>query len=261
MSILSEIVAHKHAEVTERARRIPLTELALLATEMPPARSFKPALQQSPAIIAEIKRRSPSRPSLREITNIADLAQDYEHGGAAALSVLTDARYFGMQLDELPLARNACSLPVLRKDFILDEYMVLESRVLGADALLLIAAVLGERELQRLLLLTGQLGMQALVEVHSEVELKRALAAGADIVGINARNLGTFEVDLEVVRRLALLAPAEVLLVAESGIRTRDDIASLQECGIGAFLIGESLLASSDPSAMLRSLREMEARV
>lgn len=223
---------------------------------LPELRDFRGALAQPGlSVIAEIKRRSPSRGDLAPGAVAADLARAYEAGGAACLSVLTDEEFFGGSPDDLREARAACGLPVLRKDFTLSPIDVVEARLMGADAVLLIVAALSDAELTRLHGLATELGMAVLVEVHDEAELDRALAAGAAIVGVNQRDLRTFEVDHARAARLAARIPPGVLKVAESGIRTRDDAAACEQAGFDAVLVGESIVTSPDPAAAVRALK------
>lgn len=227
-----------------------------IADRLPELRDFRGALAgPGLSVIAEIKRRSPSRGELAPGLVAADLARAYEAGGAACVSVLTDHEFFGGSPDDLRQARAACSLPVLRKDFTLSPIDVVEARLMGADAVLLIVAALPDAELARLHALATELGMAALVEVHDEAELERALAAGASIVGVNQRDLRTFAVEERRAARLAARIPAGVLKVAESGIRTRDDAAACEQAGFDAVLVGESLVTSPDPAASVRALR------
>jgi indole-3-glycerol phosphate synthase len=238
-----------------------MSDLKALALEIPPPRPFRGALARTDRVnvIAEHKRRSPSRGTIREDLRAADVAQAYEAAGAAALSVLTDEPFFGGRLEHLVAARAATSLPVLRKDFIVDRWQVWEARAAGADAVLLIVAALDDRTLRDLLLVSQEAGMDALVEVHDRLELDRALEAGAQLVGVNNRNLKTMEVSLETSLLLAPALPEGVLAVAESGIRSGDDVRRLRETGFSAFLIGESLMGAPDPGAALRSLLEASA--
>ncbi len=234
---------------------------------MPPTRAFRAALTDGSAggageaggpgivVIAEVKRRSPSAGALAPDLDPGRLARSYEAGGAAALSVLTDVAFFGGSADDLGRARAACSLPVLRKDFTVCEADVCDARLMGADAVLLIVASLSDDELGRFRTLATELGMAALVEVHSADELDRALSAGADVVGVNRRNLATFEVDLELARRLVSRIPDEVVTVAESGVRGPDDVAGLASDGYDAVLVGETLVTAPDPASALRALR------
>jgi len=262
VTILDEILAHKREEVARSKRALPPDELAALARgAADPTRGFRAALQRSPRprIVAEIKRRSPSRGEIRADFDPVACAKAYADSGAAAISVLTDERYFGGHLDFLGLVRRSVSLPILCKDFVVDAYQIDEVRLRGADAVLLIAAAVApERrvaELARLRARASSLGLDALVEVHDRAELADALAAGADLLGVNNRDLRTFSVDLATTERLASGLPDGVVLVAESGIHSPEDIARLEAAGADAFLVGEALMRAADLGAALRQLR------
>jgi indole-3-glycerol phosphate synthase len=262
VTILDEILEHKRRELAEARRRVPPAEQAARAEACAaPTRGFRRALlaAPSPAVIAEIKRRSPSKGSLRADADPAALARAYARGGAAAISVLTDERYFGGSLQDLAAARGAVELPLLRKDFVIDAYQVEEARANGADAVLLIAAALPPARLSALRKRAQELGLDALVEVHDEAELDAALDAGADLVGVNNRDLRSFAVDLSVTERLArrLPDPEAVLLVAESGIGGGEDLRRLQRAGARAFLVGELLMREADPGLALERLRRI----
>ena len=259
--VLDGIIARTRQHVAEERAHRPLEKVRAAADEAPPVRPFGAALARPGrlSVIAEHKRRSPSRGVIREDLAPEDVARGYEAAGAAALSVLTDEPFFGGRLEHLVAARRATALPVLRKDFIVDTWQVWEARAAGADAVLLIVAALEDDALGALLALAGEAGLDALVEVHSRDELDRALAAGARIVGINNRNLKTLEVSLETALSLATAIPRGVVSVAESGIRTGGDIRTLRQAGFDAFLIGERLMGAPDPGQALRSLLE-EAR-
>lgn len=257
MSILDRIVLHKQQELEVLRRAVPEAEMARRAASAPPPRPFLDALARPGLqVIAEVKGASPSAGVLRESLDVAELAQQYAHGGACALSVLTDREFFRGAPEHVPLARAATDLPVLRKDFILDAYQVYEARALGADAVLLIAAVLQGRQLQQLRELAEALGMAALVEVHTEEEVDRALEAGARLVGINNRDLRTFRVDLATTERLRPRIPASVPVVSESGIERPEDVRRVWAAGVRAVLVGSALVRSPDPAAKLRELRE-----
>jgi indole-3-glycerol phosphate synthase len=231
-------------------------ELERRAADRPAARDFRAALIASPpAIIAEIKQASPSKGVFTDDFQPASIAKLYEAGGAAALSILTDEEFFKGKLADLEAARSAVAVPVLRKDFTIDEFHVIEAAAHGADAILLIAAILDVQQLRDFRELAGQYGMAALVEVHDDYELDAALDSGANIVGVNNRNLHTFEVALDTSLRLAAKMPAVVVKVAESGIHSRADVQRLQAAGLHAFLVGEHLMKSADPAAALRELR------
>jgi indole-3-glycerol phosphate synthase len=250
--ILARIVARKRDELA-CATRTP-GELEARALEVR-RRDFRAALAgKSPAIIAEIKKASPSKGILASDFNPLRIAREYEQGGAAALSVLTDESFFQGSLADLECARGAVGIPVLRKDFTLEEYHVLEAAASGADAILLIAAILDERHIRDLRELAARWGMVALVETHDEWELARAIAAGAEIIGVNNRNLTNFQVTLDTSLRLAERIPAGVLRVSESGIHSHADVERLRAAGYQALLVGEHLMQAQSPAAALRSL-------
>jgi indole-3-glycerol phosphate synthase len=239
-----------------------LDGLVARAAAEPPCRGFRAAIEaravaggDRPAVVAEIKRRSPSRGDLAADLDPAAVAAAYTAGGAACLSVLTDADFFGGSPADLAAARAASGLPVLRKDFTVSAHDVADARLMGADAVLLIAAALTDPELARLRRLAADLGMDAVVEVHDEAEVDRALAAEADVVGVNQRDLVTFEVDGDRAARLAPLLPDGVVRVAESGVAGPADAAALADAGYHAVLVGEWLVRSADPAAAVRSLR------
>jgi indole-3-glycerol phosphate synthase len=252
--ILARIVEHKRAELAQDvARRGELERRAAARTDY---RDFRAALTaRAPAIIAEIKKASPSKGTLADQFDPASIARMYSSGGAAALSVLTDREFFQGSLSDLEAARDAVSLPVLRKDFTLDPFHVVQAAAHGADAILLIAALLDEKGIRRLRELAAQYQMAALVEVHDASELETALDSGAAIIGVNNRNLHTFEVTLQTSLQLAEKIPASVVKVSESGIHSRGDVARLAAAGFHAFLVGEHLMKSADPAGALRELR------
>ncbi|MCC6640900.1 MAG: indole-3-glycerol phosphate synthase TrpC [Deltaproteobacteria bacterium] len=259
MTILDEIVAHKRSEIAAARLHEPDAVLAARAEAVSdPTRGLRRSIETGtpPRIIAEIKRRSPSRGEIRSDFDPAAIAKDYLEGGAAALSVLTDEHYFGGRIEYLATARAAASLPILRKDFIVESRQIDEARVAGADAVLLIVAALAPRALEALHGRALAVGLDVLVEVHDEAELDTALAAGAKLVGINNRDLRSFAVDLGVTERLAPRAPQDVVIVAESGIMTSADVRRLSAAGARAFLVGESLMREPDPGLALRRLRE-----
>jgi indole-3-glycerol phosphate synthase len=233
-----------------------LDALVAACGDRPPTRGFAAALRRpgDVAVIAECKRRSPSKGDLAPDLDPADLAKRYEAGGAACMSVLTDVEHFGGSVDDLQAARAACDLPVLRKDFTVDLRDVADARLMGADAVLLIAAALDDDELRRFHDLAVGLGLDALVEVHDRRELDRALAAGATLVGANSRDLRTFEVDLEGAAALADAMPEGTTTVFESGIRTAADVAVVRDAGWDAILVGEMLVTSGDPEHAIREL-------
>ncbi|MGD9998093.1 MAG: indole-3-glycerol phosphate synthase TrpC [Ilumatobacteraceae bacterium] len=255
---LDRILA-RHREVATLDTR-PIDTLIADARAMPPARDFPDALRSGEGlqVIAEIKRRSPSKGDLHADLDPADIARRYEQGGAACLSVLTDVEHFGGSADDLRAARAACSLPVLRKDFTVSPRDVCDARAMGADCLLLIAAALEPGELADLHALAVDVGLHVLVEIHDEPELAVAIAAGARLVGVNQRDLVTFEVDHARAVRMASIIPDDVVKVAESGVRDRADAASLQEAGYHAVLVGETLVTASDPTRAIRQLRGLD---
>ena len=250
--VLAQIVGHKRQELAVRRRdRDRLERQAMETTRRPFAKALAAA---HIAIIAEIKKASPSKGVLSAAFSPESIARAYEQGGAAALSVLTDQRYFQGSLAHLQEARSAVAIPVLRKDFTIDEFDVVEAAASGADAVLLIAAILSELQLRVFREQAESFSMAALVEVHDRDDLDLALASGAAIVGVNNRDLHTFEVTLETSLRLAEHIPSGVVKVSESGIRSKSDIGSLRDAGYQAFLIGEHLMRSGDPRQALRDL-------
>jgi indole-3-glycerol phosphate synthase len=254
-SYLADILATHRADARGDGRDV--DELAAQAASLPgrPARDFAAALRgEGLSCIAEIKRRSPSKGDLNPDLQPDLVAKDYEVGGASCLSVLTDAQYFAGSVDDLRSARAACDLPVLRKDFTVSELDVVDARLMGADAVLLIAAALSDLELGRFHQRATSLGLAALVEVHDEAELERALEGGARLVGVNQRDLRTFAVDQERAESLAARIPADVVAVAESGIRDGDDARRLADAGYDAILVGETLVRAGDPVAALQAL-------
>lgn len=247
MSILDEIVASKRIEVAAARQRLPLEEL--LARDIVfPVRDFRAALvpRGSIRLIAEVKKASPSARVIRPQFDPVDIARIYKQHGAACLSILTDAPFFQGELRYLADVRASVEIPLLRKDFLIDDYQVVEARAAGADAILLIAEILDDASLRRLLERARQLGMSALVEFHDEANLTRVLASGADLVGINNRDLRHFQTDLEHTLRLRDRIPPHVLVVSESGIRTRHDVERLEAAGISAILVGEALMRADD---------------
>jgi len=257
--ILARIVRRKREEVAERAAGRSAAALERELVRSPAVRGFAAALASrvaagEPGVIAEIKRASPSRGLLRDPFRPAEIAASYQRGGAACLSVLTDVDFFQGADEHLREARAACTLPVLRKDFIVDPYQVLEARVLGADCILLIAACLDDAALQQLGALAGELGMDVLTEVHDAAELDRALAVPGQLIGINNRDLRTFTVDLETTLALRERVPPERMLVTESGIQGPADVARMRARGVHVFLVGESFMRAPDPGARLKEL-------
>jgi len=255
---LDRIVAEHRAEAASDTRD--LAELWERAAALPAPRAFRDALSgPGLSVISEVKRRSPSKGDLFGDLDPASLAKQYAEGGAACLSVLTDGPNFGGSPEDLQSARQAVALPALRKDFTVHERDVLDARLMGADAVLLIAAALDDDELGRFHSLAVDLGLDVLVETHDEAELDRALAVGATLVGVNQRDLVTFEVDHERAQRMGSAMPAGVVSVAESGVRGPEDAATLAEAGYDAILVGESLVTSGDPTTAVRALREAGA--
>ncbi|MCX7926197.1 MAG: indole-3-glycerol phosphate synthase TrpC [Fimbriimonadales bacterium] len=256
MTILQRILETKREEVDSRRRAAPLAELKARLHDLPPPRGFHHALRHSAnpiALIAEIKRASPSKGMIREDFDPAAIAEQYAAAGADALSVLTDEPYFQGKPEYVLQARERVPLPALRKDFILDAYQVYESRALGADAILLIVAALPDRkQLHDLRALAESLGMDALVEVHDEWELETAVESGATLIGVNNRDLRTFEVSLETTFRLLRYFPDEATCVSESGIETAEQVQRLHAAGVHALLVGETLMRAADPVATVR---------
>jgi indole-3-glycerol phosphate synthase len=254
-TILDQIVECKYKEVAAAKQAGSVAALQRQASMAPPPRDMVSALARpGVSLIAEVKRASPSKGVLCPDLDPASLASIYEAGGAAAISVLTDKRFFQGSLDDLRAVRQHAGLPVLRKDFVIDPYQVVEARAAGADAVLLIVAVLSDGDLASLYRLARELGMAALVEVHDEAELARALAIGPRIVGINNRDLRTFHVNLETTARLRARVPKDVVLVAESGVHTPADVARLSAIGADAMLIGEALVRAPDVGQKIREL-------
>ena len=257
--ILQRILARKGEEVAERAQRVPLVDLHARIAEASPVRGFAAALHARIAaghagVIAEVKKASPSKGVIRERFDPSAIARSYEAGGAACLSVLTDIDFFQGHDTFLRHARAACALPVLRKDFIVDEYQVVEARVLGADCVLLIVAALDDAQLADYTHLALSLGMDVLVEVHDLDELERALPVPAPLLGVNNRSLRTFEVSLDTTLGLRNAVPGDRLLVTESGIHTREDVAKMRANGVDAFLVGEAFMRAPEPGEELARL-------
>ena len=257
--ILKKILARKAEEVAQRRWRLSPNELSRRVEDLPPPRPFLNRLQQTiaqgrAAVIAEIKRASPSKGLLRDPFEPAEIARSYAAAGAAGLSVLTDRDFFQGHEDHLQEARAACELPVLRKDFIIDPYQIHEARLIGADCILLIVAALENAALGELARLAEELKMDVLVEVHDARELERALAIGATLVGINNRDLRSFETRLETTLRLLPMIPDHCTIVTESGIHIREDVALMRAHGVHAFLVGEAFMRAADPGAKLAEL-------
>ncbi len=258
-TILDKIVARKVEEVALRSQRVSLADLEARAREQSAARGFAQAVcarvaKDDHAVIAEVKKASPSKGVIREDFHPPQIAQSYEHGGATCLSVLTDIDFFQGSDEYLQQARSACSLPVLRKDFTVDPYQVIEARAIGADAILLIAAVLTDTQLRELSDTAAEVGVDVLVEVHDRAELDRALALSTPLIGVNNRNLHTFETTLDTTMQLLPHIPADRVLVTESGIHSVDDVSALRERGVHAFLIGEAFMRAAEPGQQLSAL-------
>jgi indole-3-glycerol phosphate synthase len=255
--ILQQIVAGKRREIASARERLPEAELDSRVTTLRPARDFRGALLSATgvAVIAEVKKASPSAGVIRPDFDPAAIASAYERGGASCISVLTDAPYFQGSLDDLRSVRAAVELPILRKDFILERYQLVEARCAGADAVLLIAEILPGATLPKLLRQAHELGLQALVELYERDNLQRVLDAGATLVGVNNRDLRTFVIRLGHTLDIAAAVPPGVCLVSESGIRNRADVERLLAAGVRAILVGETLMRASDPAAALAELR------
>lgn len=253
--ILDTIVKQVKQRVAEQQTVFPLAKLRDEIGNIPEADSFKKALQRPEIqVIAEIKKASPSAGIICDHFDPQAIAREYGEAGAAAISVLTEQDFFQGSLDILSRVREAVMLPLLRKDFLIDPYQIYQARYYGANCVLLIAAILSEQQLAQFQQLAGDLGMNALVEVHNEDELEKVLQVGADIIGINNRNLQTFRVDVNTSLRLREKIPVECVVVSESGIKTREDVAQLEQAGINAMLIGETLMRASDKQEIFRKL-------
>lgn len=259
MNVLSEIIAKKRERVSEAKKNVPLERMSHLASEVrgkARPHAFIDALRADAInVIAEFKRRSPSKGTIRADAKLVEIVQSYEAGGAAAISVLTEEDYFDGSLDDLRNVKSAVKLPVLRKDFVFEEYQVYESAAAGADAILLIVAALNDETLLDLRQLAeDEMHMDALVEVHTSDELKRAAACGAKLIGVNNRDLRTFEVSLDTSLSLASQMPGESVAISESGLHSSNDLQRLYEAGYRGFLIGETLMRADDPEVELRKL-------
>jgi indole-3-glycerol phosphate synthase len=259
-SLLQQIIDSRRLTIEASRQTLPLAKLreqSLSQRAQAEAYALMKALSVGDRIniIAEFKRRSPSKGVIRADIPPADLAQRYERGGAAAISVLTEQEHFGGSLEDLRSVKSAVTVPVLRKDFILDEYQIYEAAACGADAVLLIVAALKDNELTRLRRIAEEeLGLDALVEVHSRDEMNRAITSGAKLIGVNNRDLNTFDVSLETSVNLSTYASSNTLLVSESGLKSRDELLRLRELGYSGFLIGESLMTADAPEALIQSL-------
>lgn len=255
MTVLDDIIVGVREDLAAREAEIPLAQIKEAAREAAPALDARATLLgKGISIISEVKRSSPSKGALADIPAPGDLAIAYQSGGASVISVLTESRRFGGSLADLDEVRAKVSLPILRKDFVVTEYQIYEARAHGADVILLIVAALNDEQLQSLLALTRELGMTALVEVHTEEETRRAIDAGADVIGINARNLKTLEVDMGMFEKLVALVPNEIVKVAESGVSSPEDVRTYYEQGADAVLTGEALVRSGDPRAAVEAM-------
>lgn len=255
MTVLDDIIIGVREDLAAREALVPLENMKEAAALAPPARDARAALLgPGIAIISEVKRSSPSKGALADIPEPGALAIEYQAGGASAISVLTEERRFGGSLADLDRVREKVSVPVLRKDFVVTEYQIYEARAHGADLVLLIVAALTDEELARFLALTEELGMTALVEVHDEEESKRAVASGAQVIGINARNLKTLDVDMAVFERLVGLLPDGVVKVAESGVSGPEDVLAYWKAGADAVLTGEALVKAGQPREALADM-------
>ena len=257
--ILKKILRRKTEEIAERSTRTSLRELSQQIDALPPTRGFQQQLldtvaDDQPAVIAEIKKASPSKGLMRDPFIPAEIAQSYAQHGATCLSVLTDQDFFQGSDEYLQQARAACNLPVLRKDFTIDSYQIYEARVIGADCILLIAAALGDPSLGELAQLGHELGLDVLVEIHDADELERALALNITLLGINNRDLRTFDTRLDTTLNLLADIPDDCLVVTESGIHSQADVALMREHGVNAFLVGEAFMRASEPGAKLAEL-------
>ena len=257
--ILKKIIARKHEEIAERRQKVSLAEMIERAAAADPCRGFVDAMKNKiaagqSAVIAEIKKASPSKGVMREHFVPAEIAVSYEKGGAACLSILTDADFFQGSEEYLQQARAACSLPVIRKDFIVDPYQVYEARAINADCILLIVAALEDAQMKILADLATQLGMDVLVEVHDAEELARALPLNLPLVGINNRNLRTFEVNLKTTLDMLASIPDDRIVVTESAIHSVDDVNLMRDNAVNAFLVGEAFMRADDPGAQLAKL-------
>jgi len=254
-SFLEEVVERTRAEVAARRELVPLGALQDRLAPPPRSRPFSERLvQEGISLIAEMKRASPSKGPIRPDATVTDIVRAYESSGASACSVLTEPHWFGGSLDDLVEARAACELPLLRKDFIVDPYQLAEARLAGADAVLLIVAALDPAELTSLQDQADEIGLDCLVEVHDEDEMETALECGAEIIGVNNRNLQTLDVDPETALRLLADAPAGTIVVAESGITSNADVQRLEDAGVDAILVGEALMREDDPAAAVHAL-------
>lgn len=257
--ILKKILARKQQEVADRKSKVPLDELKQRLADTPPQRGFYHAIsnkieQGIAAVIAEVKKASPSKGIIREDFDPAAIARSYENGGACCLSVLTDIDFFQGSDDYLQQARNACTLPILRKDFMIDPYQIIEAKVIGADCILLIVSALTDKQLQELAGTASEAGLDILVEVHNREELERGMMLRTPLIGINNRDLSTFETSLDTTIGLLTDMPADRTVVTESGIHSRDDVSLMRKHNVNSFLVGEAFMAATEPGEKLKEL-------
>ncbi|MEI7797135.1 MAG: indole-3-glycerol phosphate synthase TrpC [Actinomycetes bacterium] len=253
LNVLDQIIQGVREDLAERKKLVELNELVAKISEVNPVIDVLPSLQSSNlSVIAEVKRSSPSKGALAQISDPAALALSYQTGGATAVSVLTESRKFGGSLADLAAVRSAINIPILRKDFTVDEYQIFEARAYGADIILLIVAALSDLQLSEFFAISKSLGMQVLVETHTLEEVERALSLDPEIIGVNARDLTTLKIDLGAFDKLALAIPEGVVKVAESGISSLSDVISYRNSGAEAILVGEALVKDGDPAQMIR---------
>jgi len=253
LNVLDQIIQGVREDLAERKKLVELNELVAKISEVNPVIDVLPSLQSSNlSVIAEVKRSSPSKGALAQISDPAALALSYQTGGATAVSVLTESRKFGGSLADLAAVRSAINIPILRKDFTVDEYQIFEARAYGADIILLIVAALSDLQLSEFFAISKSLGMQVLVETHTLEEVERALSLDPEIIGVNARDLTTLKIDLGAFDKLALAIPEGVVKVAESGISSLADVISYRKSGAEAILVGEALVKDGDPAQMIR---------
>ena len=259
MDILAEIISYKKKRIAQKKEKIPLAKLKDKIAELPSARNFKRAISSSGKInlICEIKRASPSSGLICKDFQPKEIAQTYERNGAAAISILTEEKYFQGDILHLFSVKQTVKIPLLRKDFIIDEYQLFESRAFGADAVLLISSLLNVEEMANFMKIVENLGMEALLEVHSEEDLEKVLSTPADVIGINNRDLKDFTVDLKVTENLVKKIPKGKIVVSESGIKSKEDVLLLKNVGINAILLGQVLLESEDIGRKLREMRRL----
>jgi indole-3-glycerol phosphate synthase len=261
MTILDRIIADKKTEIEIKKTIIPISQLEQSVLFDRPQNSLKERLCKSQSgVIAEHKRRSPSKAVINQSLNVQDVAKGYEQAGVCGMSVLTDTRYFGGNLDDLLLARASCEIPLLRKDFIIDTYQILEAKAYGADVILLIAAVLTQQQIKDLSLRAKELNLEVLLEVHNEAELYKALMPSLDMIGVNNRNLKTFKVDLKNSQNLSNIIPDDFVKVSESGISSVEAINDLKHYGYQGFLIGENFMKSENPGQSAKDFIEILER-